>query len=107
MESDHRDESSRFSTFMTGAVIGAGIALLLAPQTGVELRRLKSTYMKRAKKEVDRTTEMLDNAVEHGQEFVERGKDSLRETSRQAKDSVEAGRQSFKETKDQLSSQHH
>jgi hypothetical protein len=56
---------------------------------------------------LDHGTEMLDSAVEHGHEFVEKGKDSLRETGRQAKEFAEAGRKAFKETKDEFSSQHH
>lgn len=50
---------------------------------------------------------MLDSAVEHGQEFVEKGKDALRETGRQAKEFAEAWEKAFKETKDEHSSQHH
>ncbi|HEX4967865.1 MAG TPA: YtxH domain-containing protein, partial [Nitrospiraceae bacterium] len=111
MGSSDRHESGNLSTFITGAVIGAGIALLFAPQAGVELRRLLCGYAARAQEEFDKTiyhgTEMLDSAVERGQEFVEKGKDSLRETGRQAKEFAEAGRKAFKETKDEFSSQHH
>ena len=43
-------------------------------------------------KPVDHGTEVLDSAIERGQEFVEKGKESLRETGRQAKEFAEAGR---------------
>jgi gas vesicle protein len=111
MESTNRQESGTLSTFMTGAVVGADIALLFSPQAGVQLRRLPSGYAARAKDEYDKTiengTEMLDSAVERGQEFVEKGKDSLRETGRQAKGLAEAGKKAVNETKDEFSSQHH
>jgi len=106
-----RHEPGTLSTFITGAVIGAGIALLFAPQAGVELRRLLRGYAARAQDEFEKTvdhgTEMLDSAVERGQEFVKQGKDSLRETGRQAKEFAEAGRKAFKETKEEYSSQRH
>jgi gas vesicle protein len=105
-----RQDSGTLSTFITGAVVGAGIALLFAPQAGAELRRLLGGYAARAQDEFDKTidhgTEMLDSAVERGQEFVEKGKDSLRETGRQAKEFAESGEKAFKATKNEFSSQH-
>jgi gas vesicle protein len=110
MESLNRHESGGLSTFMTGALVGAGLALLFAPQAGAQLRGFLRDYAARAKDELDEAidhgTEALDSAVEHGQEFVEKGKDSLRETGRQAKEFAEAGRKAFNETKDELASQH-
>ena len=40
MESSNRQESGNLSVFFTGALFGAGIALLLAPQAGAQMRRL-------------------------------------------------------------------
>ena len=109
MERSNRQEAGSLSTFMTGAIVGAGIALLFAPQTGIEMRKLLRAYMAQAKDEVDKTidqgTEMLGTAVERGQEFVEKGKDTLSQAGRQAKEFAEAGKKSFKDTKDEFSSQ--
>ena len=44
--------------------------------------------------------------MDRGEEFVEKGKDSLREAGRQVKDFAEAGKQAINETKDELASQH-
>ena len=96
MGSPDRQESGSLSTFITGAVVGAGVALLFAPQAGAQLRGLLYDYAARAKDEldeaVDHGTEVLDSAVERGQEFVKQGKDSLHETGRMAKELGEAAR---------------
>lgn len=108
MESSNRRESGNLSLFITGAVLGAGIALLFAPKAGAQMRVLLRDYAARAKDElsdtVDHGLEGLNGAVEGGQEFVEKGKDSLRETGRQAKEFAEAGRKAFNETKEEFSS---
>ncbi len=110
MESSNRHESGGLSTFITGALVGAGLALLFAPQAGAQLRGFLRDYAARAKDELDEAidhgTEVLDSAVEHSQEFVEKGRDSSRETGRQTKEFAEAGRTAFNEAKDELASQH-
>jgi gas vesicle protein len=109
MGSSDRDESGSLSAFFAGALVGAGVALLFAPQSGAQMRGFLRDYATRAKNEldeaVDRGTEAFDSAVEHGQEFVEKGKDSLRETSRQAKGFAEAGRNAVNDIKDELAAQ--
>lgn len=110
MESSNRHESGNLSAFITGALVGAGVALLFAPQSGSQMRGFLRDYATRAKDEldevVDRGVETFDSTVERGHEFVEKGKESLRETGRQAKGFAEAGRQAVNETKDEPASQH-
>lgn len=110
MGSSDRPESDNLSAFLVGALFGAGVALLFAPQSGAQMRRLLRDYAARAKDEfdeaVDRGAEVLDSAVERGHEFVEKGKDSLRETGRQANEFAEAGRKVTNDKKDVLASQH-
>ena len=110
MQPSNRDESGSLSVFITGALVGAGIALLFAPQSGSQMRGLLRDYAARAKDDfddaVDQGAEMLDSTVERGQEFVEKGKESLREAGRQAKGFAEAGKQAVNETKDELSPLH-
>jgi hypothetical protein len=48
---------------------------------------------------------VLDSTVERGQEFVEKGKESMREAGRQVKGFADAGKQAMNETKDELTSQ--
>ena len=110
MGSSERSESSILAGFFAGALVGAGIALLFAPQACAQLRGFLRDASENAKDElreaVDRGTEVLDSAVAHGQEFVEKGKESLRETGRQAEEFGVGGRKAFNETKDELASQH-
>jgi len=110
MESLDRHGSGNLSVFITGAVVGAGVALLFAPQSGAQMRGLLRDYATRTTDAlddaVDRGAEVVDSAVEHGQEFVEKGKKSLRETSRQAKGFAKAGRQAVNDIKDELATPH-
>jgi gas vesicle protein len=110
MEPSNSYESGNLSVFITGALIGAGIALLFAPQSGAQMRGLLRDYAARAKDEldevVDQGAEVLDSTIDRGHEFMEKGKDSLREAGRQAKGFAEAGKQAFNETKDEMTSQH-
>jgi gas vesicle protein len=109
MEPSNRHESGSLSAFITGALVGAGIALLFAPQSGAQMRGLLRDYASRAKDEldevVDHGAEVLDHTVDRGHDLVEKGKESLRETGRQAKEFAEAGRKAAHETKDELMSQ--
>lgn len=89
----HTNDSSNWSAFLAGAFIGAGIALLMAPQSGSELRSTLRDYASKAKDELDETAEQgraaWDTAVERGQEYVEGGKQALRNAGRSARDSAE------------------
>ena len=110
MQPSNSYESGNLSVFITGALIGAGVALLFAPQSGAQMRGLLRDYAARAKDElddvVDQGADALDSTMERGHEFVEKGKDSLREAGRQAKEFAEAGKQAVNETKDELASHH-
>lgn len=48
--------------------------------------------------------EAWDQATQRSQEFVEKGKESLREIARQAKGFAETGRATVSETKDEMAS---
>lgn len=108
MDYSHRAESGHPSGFILGALVGAGVALLFAPRSGSEMRRLLRDYAARTKDELDeevnRGAQALDSAVERGQEFVEKGKESLREAGRQAKAYADAGSKAVHDTKDELTS---
>lgn len=90
-------QSGTLSAFLTGALVGAGVALLFAPQAGTEIRGLLRDYAARAKDEFDdaieRGAEGWDSARERGREFVEQGAESLREAGRQAKGLAEEAKQ--------------
>lgn len=110
MGTSDRAESGNLSGFFVGALVGAGIALLLAPRSGAQMRGLLRDCAARAKDEldgaVDHGVEVMDSAVERGHEFIEKGKESLRETGRQAKEFAETGRTALHDAKDKLASEH-
>jgi len=73
---------------LAGAIIGAGAALLLAPQTGAQTRTLLREYAQKAEDEVrDRMGEVrekmkeakttLDSALEQGKQFLQDKKSVL------------------------------
>ena len=75
--------------FVTGGLAGAAVALLLAPQSGRESREQLRGYARRAEGDVhelaNKATQVLDQAVDKGREFVQEKKAVLTEA-------VEAGR---------------
>ncbi len=90
---DNRNEdASGLSAFMAGALIGAGVALLFAPQSGTELRGMLRDYTHRAKEDfMERGEEAFDTAVEQGQEFYEKGEELVQDAGRSAKEFAKQG----------------
>jgi gas vesicle protein len=88
-----------------GALIGAGVALLLAPKTGEETRELlreKGTDWARQARErgVDlakRAQESMNDAQTRAQEYLGRGREVVEDTSAQLKAAFEAGRGAMRE----------
>jgi gas vesicle protein len=87
-------------TFLAGAVIGAGAALLLAPQTGTQTRSMLRDYASKAEEEVrermgvvrEKMTEAkttLESAIEQGKQFLNEKKSILSAA-------YEAGREAMK-----------
>jgi len=75
--------------FVSGGLVGAAVALLLAPQTGRKSRAQLQWYARRAEKNINElaetATEVLDHAVDKGREFIKDKQAVLTEA-------VEAGR---------------
>ena len=70
-DKDTRDVMD-WSAFVAGGLIGAGTALLLAPQSGTELRGMLSNYASRAKKDL----------LEKAEEAYDKGEEGLRDAGR-------------------------
>ena len=85
--------------FLAGAVIGAGIALLLAPQSGAETRDMLREYAERAKEDLaergqeakatlatamDRGKAAFESAKERGKDTLETAKNAVREAGSDA-----------------------
>lgn len=96
--SSYENEFAGWSAFLAGAFIGAGLALLFAPQTGSELRGVLRNYAARTKDEMmERGREAWDTAVERGKEYMERGQESLQQAGRSAREYAQAGQEKIKE----------
>jgi gas vesicle protein len=88
-----------------GAIIGAGVALLLAPKTGEETREiLREKGADLAKKAQERGTEFAKRAQEtmgeaqvRAQEYLGRGREVVEEKSAQLRAAFEAGRSAMRD----------
>ena len=78
--------------FLAGAVIGAGIALLLAPQSGAETRDMLREYAEKAKDDIKERGQgakaTFNTAMERGKAAFESAKERGKETLETAKDAV-------------------
>ncbi len=80
-----RDSSTAIMWFVGGAVLGAAVALLLAPEPGEQMRRKLAGQAERGRKTI----------LESGQELFERGRELYergRELAEDAADMFERGR---------------
>ena len=92
------NEYTAMPAFLAGALIGAGIALLLAPQTGAELRGMLRSDASRARDEAyERGREVWDTAVERGKDYLETGKETMREAGKTAREYMESGKEAVGE----------
>ena len=85
--------------FVIGGLAGAAVALLLAPQSGRESREQVRGYARRAEEYAhelgDTATQVLDQAVDKGREFVQEKKPVLTEA-------VDAGRAAMSRERERL-----
>ncbi len=88
--------------FLSGALIGAVAALLLAPQSGRETRDQLRGYARRAEDNLrdlaGKAGEAIDEAVEKGKEYVQERKSVLTEA-------FEAGREAMRRERERLSTE--
>lgn len=71
-----------FSAFLIGFVVGAGVALLFAPQSGEETREWISDGARKGYKQASRAVE---DAMDRGAEVVQRGRDLASDTAAAAR----------------------
>jgi gas vesicle protein len=65
------DYASKLAWFLTGAVVGATVAILFAPKSGKETRKMIGHTTQRGKEAV---TETGKDLVEAGREMYDRGR---------------------------------
>jgi len=71
--------SKMFFSFLSGAVIGAGLALIFAPQSGKETRRQIKDFSEKVGNEVKENVEKIS---EKAMDFIEGTKDTFKKKSR-------------------------
>jgi len=87
---DDRNDNAMMGALLvvTGAILGAGAALLVAPQTGRETRRDISRYARKTSRKLEgvagdvaeSVADMADAVEEKAEELLEKGKDLSRES---------------------------
>jgi gas vesicle protein len=85
-------------SFFVGGLIGAGVALLTAPKTGEETRRmikdLAEEVKEKAKDYIDQAKGTAATYVEKGKDFLEKERDIIAKTIGAAKEVYEKEKQS-------------
>ncbi|HSL05883.1 MAG TPA: YtxH domain-containing protein [Nitrospiraceae bacterium] len=86
--------------FVGGGLVGAAMALLLAPQSGRESREQVRGYGRRAEEQVhelaDTAAQALDQAVDKGREFI-------KDKQAVVTEAIEAGRVAISRERERLS----
>ena len=104
--SEDRNGFTGLICFLTGAALGAGLALIFAPQTGEETRKkikdfsgkmadeAKENYEKinkETRKSIEQVKSAADNAIDYVKTFVEGAKEKLKkEIKTEIKEETEA-----------------
>jgi gas vesicle protein len=83
--------------FVLGSMIGAATALLFAPRSGEETRKLIAS---KARDSADIIANRTKTVAGKTSEYVERGKDLIQQQRDQLSAAIEAGKQAYREEKD-------
>jgi gas vesicle protein len=86
--------------FLSGGLVGAAVALLLAPQSGRESRKQVREYARRAEENVDELTEKATEVV--GQ-VLDKGRAFIKDKQAVLTEAVEAGRTALQGARERLS----
>jgi len=83
--------------FILGGFIGAAIALLFAPRSGEETRKLIAA---KARESADLVASRTRGVADKTSGYVERGKELLQQQRDQLSAAIEAGKQAYNEERD-------
>lgn len=86
--------------FLIGSIIGAGVALIFAPQSGEETRKKLSEKTDDAKKALKDTTDQL---VKRGHEVVDEGRKSIESLRAEMGKLVDEGKKSIGNIRQEIS----
>ncbi len=109
---DDRNDNVMMGTLLVvvGAILGAGAALLVAPQSGRETRRDIARYTRKAGRKVEgvagevaeSVAEMADAVEEKAEELLEKGKDLSRESREAVLAALNEGQERLGRQRDRL-----
>ena len=85
--------------FIAGGIVGAGVALLTAPQTGSETREKIKDLADDAR---DKIRSVADDAREKIQDSYERGREMVVDKKNVISNAIEAGKKAISEEKNKL-----
>jgi gas vesicle protein len=97
---DQCSASSVFWSFILGGIVGAGITLLMAPQSGKEAREKIKEFAEDVK---DKTTDYVDQAKDVIKSSVEESKNFIDERKSVLGTAVDAGKAAYEKEKNKLS----
>ena len=95
--SEEASAAEKVLYLMLGAMIGAATALLLAPRSGIETRKL---LVSKAREGADIVTSSTKAVAGKTSDYVERGKELLQQQRDQLSAAIEAGKQAYREEKE-------
>jgi gas vesicle protein len=87
-------------SFVAGAAIGAGLALLYAPKSGTEMRETIADFAEDA---VDKIKEYTKEAQEKIKTAIDEGKETIIEKKSVLASAIEAGREAMSKDKGRTS----
>jgi gas vesicle protein len=101
---------STLFAFFLGGLVGAGVALLLAPKSGSETRQMIKEYAGEAKGKADvylekakgSATTVVDKVKETASSVLEKGKELVEEQKIILTSAVEAGKEAYEKEKEKL-----
>ncbi len=100
MKDEGYSSGSMLLSFLLGGIVGAGLALLLAPQSGEETRKKIKDLADDVK---DRTTGYVDKTREKFASYVDEGKGLYEQKKSIVKSAIEAGKEAYEKEKERLS----
>lgn len=100
MKDEGYSSGSMLLSFLLGGLVGAGLALLLAPQSGEETRKKIQGLADDVK---DKTTDYVEKTKEKLTSYVDEGKGLYEQKKSIVKSAIEAGKEAYDREKERLS----